>query len=93
MSHCSPSIVALAVVIAAGLAACAEQGKLPQEATIGPDPQLPSPDKSLVPTMKVAKAIGLALGKRQADCRGRNRCESLRKRAGSPALGVRAAQW
>ena len=58
MSHCSPSIVALAVVIAAGLAACAEQGKLPQEATIGPNPQLPSPDKSLVPTVKVAKAIG-----------------------------------
>jgi glucose/arabinose dehydrogenase len=40
------------------LAACGETAKLPPEAGIGPTPQLPAPDKTLVPTVKIAPAVG-----------------------------------
>ena len=40
------------------LAACGESARLPVEATVGPSPQLPAPTTSLIPTVKIAPAVG-----------------------------------
>jgi glucose/arabinose dehydrogenase len=40
------------------LAACGETATLPWTAGTGPNPQLPAPHKTLLPTMQTAKAIG-----------------------------------
>ncbi len=42
------------------LTACAESSKIPFEAGVGPNPELPPPTTALIPTVKVAKAIGWA---------------------------------
>ena len=44
------------------LAACGETADLPWTAGTGPNPQLPAPSKTLLPTMKVAEAIGWSEG-------------------------------
>ena len=38
------------------LGACAETARLPDSATVGPDPALPEPTRSIVPTVKIAPA-------------------------------------
>ncbi|MBD8124283.1 sorbosone dehydrogenase family protein [Pseudomonas lutea] len=43
---------------AAMLSACGETAKLPFQAGVGPQPQLPEPNSSLIPTVKVSKAVG-----------------------------------
>src|SRR5690348_13314699 len=53
-SRTTSTTVALAVV----LAACGGAARLPISKGIGPTPELPSPEKSLIPTMKVQKARG-----------------------------------
>jgi glucose/arabinose dehydrogenase len=53
---------ALAATAAALLAACGGTAKLPVSAGIGPDPQLPPPDPSLLPTVKIATAKGWPAG-------------------------------
>ena len=40
------------------LIACGEMATLPLSASFGPAPQLPAPNATLIPTIKVAKAIG-----------------------------------
>jgi glucose/arabinose dehydrogenase len=40
------------------LAGCAESARLPDSASVGPDPTLPEPVESLIPTVKVAPAKG-----------------------------------
>jgi glucose/arabinose dehydrogenase len=40
------------------LAACGESAKLPLSAGIGPSPQLPAPNKTLLPTIHIAPAAG-----------------------------------
>ncbi|MBT2324824.1 sorbosone dehydrogenase family protein [Variovorax paradoxus] len=40
------------------LAACGETAKLPPEAGVGPTPQLPAPNKTLIPTVNIAPATG-----------------------------------
>jgi len=40
------------------LAACGETARLPPEAGIGPTPQLPTPNKTLIPTVNIAPAVG-----------------------------------
>ncbi|WP_339485566.1 PQQ-dependent sugar dehydrogenase [Pseudomonas sp. EL_65y_Pfl2_R95] len=40
------------------LAACGETAKLSFQAGVGPNPQLPEPTTSLIPTLKVSKAVG-----------------------------------
>lgn len=40
------------------LAGCSDMAKLPAEASYGPAPQLPEPNKTLVPTINIAKAVG-----------------------------------
>ncbi|VWX58363.1 L-sorbosone dehydrogenase [Burkholderiales bacterium 8X] len=51
---------ALLAPLAAGLllAGCGETSKLPAEAGIGSAPQLPAPNKTLIPTVKIAPAVG-----------------------------------
>jgi glucose/arabinose dehydrogenase len=41
-----------------GLSACGDTANLPLEAGIGPNPQLPPPNESLIPTVNVADATG-----------------------------------
>ncbi len=42
------------------LGACGDTAKLPVEAGMGPAPQLPPPNKTLLPTVNIAKATGWA---------------------------------
>jgi glucose/arabinose dehydrogenase len=53
---------ALPLLLAAALAGCAETSRLPDRADVGPNPQLVQPVKSLIPTVKVADAVGWAPG-------------------------------
>ncbi|WP_295376720.1 sorbosone dehydrogenase family protein [uncultured Pseudacidovorax sp.] len=48
----------LAAAAVLALAGCGDTAKLPFEAGTGPNPQLPAPNKTLLPTMKVAPATG-----------------------------------
>jgi glucose/arabinose dehydrogenase len=50
--------LALTAVVAFSAAACASSARLPVSAGTGPTPQLPAPSTSLIPTVKVAKAVG-----------------------------------
>ena len=53
---------ALLAIAALGLAACGEQAKLPVSAGVGPDPELPAPEQSFMPTVNIAPAKGWANG-------------------------------
>ena len=59
MKHSRFPRTVLAVVI---LSACGRSAQLPVERGIGPTPTLPRPSTSLLPTIKVAKAIGWTNG-------------------------------
>jgi glucose/arabinose dehydrogenase len=45
-----------------GVSACAERSQLPPGADIGPEPKLPAPVETLIPTVKVAPAKGWPQG-------------------------------
>jgi glucose/arabinose dehydrogenase len=45
-------------LLAFALAACGESAKLPDEASVGPNPEIPAPSKTLIPTVNVATATG-----------------------------------
>lgn len=53
-----PQFVILFTLIATVLSACGETAQLPISAGIGPDPQLPPPNPTLIPTVNIAKAVG-----------------------------------
>ncbi|WP_152529113.1 PQQ-dependent sugar dehydrogenase [Stutzerimonas azotifigens] len=44
--------------LASLLAGCGDIAKLPVQAGYGPDPALPKPDRSLIPTVNIAPAVG-----------------------------------
>lgn len=44
------------------LGSCGDNARLPLEAGIGPDPQLPAPRQAMIPTIKVAPVAGWAAG-------------------------------
>ena len=46
------------LLLALGLGGCGETAKLPFEAGVGPSPQLPPPDKTMIPTVQIAEATG-----------------------------------
>jgi glucose/arabinose dehydrogenase len=50
--------VLLALAMAGGLAACGETSKVPLSSGTGPNPILPPPNKTLLPTLIIATAIG-----------------------------------
>ncbi|HUF18522.1 MAG TPA: sorbosone dehydrogenase family protein [Thermoanaerobaculia bacterium] len=51
------------LVIAAGSMGCAGSARLPVEAGIGPDPELPPPAPGILPTVKIAPAKGWPPGR------------------------------
>ncbi|MGV3653154.1 MAG: PQQ-dependent sugar dehydrogenase, partial [Noviherbaspirillum sp.] len=53
-----PALSLLFVFIVLVLAGCAESAKLPAETGYGPNPELPPPNPSLVPTVNIAPAKG-----------------------------------
>src|SRR5688572_7079125 len=46
------------LVASALLSACGERARLPESAGFGPNPALPEPTRTIVPTVRVAKAVG-----------------------------------
>jgi glucose/arabinose dehydrogenase len=50
--------LALVIVLAGGLAACGETARLQVTDGYGPSPKLPEPNKTLIPTVNIAPAIG-----------------------------------
>jgi glucose/arabinose dehydrogenase len=54
--------VLLAAVLALILAACGDTAKLPEAATIGPNPELPPPRHTTIPTVHIAPAKGWPAG-------------------------------
>jgi glucose/arabinose dehydrogenase len=48
----------LLALAAVGLTACGEEATLPVAAGIGPDPKLPPPEETLIPTVNIAPAVG-----------------------------------
>ncbi|WP_258129831.1 PQQ-dependent sugar dehydrogenase [Achromobacter anxifer] len=58
----TPRLLLAAVLAAATLNACGEMATLPVEAGMGPSPQLPAPNPTLIPTVKTAKAVGWPAG-------------------------------
>jgi len=53
----------IALACAALLAGCMESSRVPHEASVGPNPQIPPPNKTLIPTVHVATASGWPAGK------------------------------
>lgn len=47
-----------AAVLAVGVGACGGSSEVPETQTIGPNPTLPEPQSSLIPTINVVEAIG-----------------------------------
>lgn len=77
------SAAALAAVLV--LAGCGEAAKLPPEVTTGPRPQLAEPNKTLIPTINVATAVGWT------DTAGPTAAEGLRVNA--LARGLEHPRW
>ncbi len=61
MKTAQPSL-ALSLAAIIGLAACAATAQSPPNIGIGPNPQLPEPNKTLVPTVNIAPAKGWPAG-------------------------------
>lgn len=54
----------LSAVVALSLGACGEQATLPFKAGTGPQPNLPAPNTTLIPTVNIAPATGWPAGKK-----------------------------
>jgi glucose/arabinose dehydrogenase len=54
----SAHLSSLLLIAALGVSACGEHATLPVEAGVGPDPELPPPEETLIPTVNVAAATG-----------------------------------
>jgi glucose/arabinose dehydrogenase len=50
--------VLVMVLLSLMLAACGDSARLPEDAAVGPEPTLPSPNPTLIPTVKIAPAKG-----------------------------------
>ncbi len=67
MNTCRAVLCSLAV---GALAACGDMAKVPLGAATGPDPQLPAPNRSLIPTVHIAPARGWPEGVKPAPADG-----------------------
>ncbi|VVN84993.1 hypothetical protein PS726_01401 [Pseudomonas fluorescens] len=65
----TPPLV-LVIALGAGLAACGETSRLQVSDGTGPSPRLPEPNKTLVPTVNIAPAIGWPQGAKPVAARG-----------------------
>jgi len=61
---------ALAIVCALSLTGCGSDAKLRVEDGTGPDPKLPPPEKSLIPLVNIAPAVGWSNGARPVAAEG-----------------------
>ena len=52
----------LLALVAICLASCGDEATLPVEAGTGPNPQLPAPVQTILPTVVLARAVGWAEG-------------------------------
>ena len=50
--------LALVIALAGGLTACGESSSLQVSDGTGPSPKLPEPNKTLIPTVNIAPAVG-----------------------------------
>lgn len=66
----STVLVAQAFTLAALLAACGDTATLPVSAGTGPEPVLPPPHETLLPTVNIAPAIGWPQGGKPAPAQG-----------------------
>lgn len=64
------AIMLCATVAVLSLAACGEQASLPVSAGTGPNPTLPEPKSTLIPTVKIADAIGWPQGTQPTPAQG-----------------------
>ncbi|MFL5286883.1 MAG: PQQ-dependent sugar dehydrogenase [Rhodopila sp.] len=60
----------VALLIGGSLASCGESAKLPLSAGFGPNPQLPPPNPTMIPTVSIAKAIGWRSGEKPTPAPG-----------------------
>ena len=60
----------LALLAALVLTGCGSEAKLLVENGMGPDPKLPPPEKSLIPTINIAPAVGWSDGERPVAAEG-----------------------
>ncbi|MEZ5460676.1 sorbosone dehydrogenase family protein [Dokdonella sp.] len=54
--------VVVVVIASAIIVSCGESATLPVKAGMGPSPELPPPNPTLIPTVKIAKAVGWPTG-------------------------------
>ncbi|CAK9887997.1 MULTISPECIES: PQQ-dependent sugar dehydrogenase [Pseudomonas] len=54
--------IALLLAVTAGLSGCGENARLEVSDGVGPSPQLPEPNQTLIPTVNIAPAIGWPQG-------------------------------
>ncbi len=66
----APRTLPVALLATLVLAACGDTAKLPVSAGIGPQPQLPEPKKTLIPTVKIAPARPWAEGEQPQAAEG-----------------------
>jgi len=60
----------LIVALATGLVACGESSTLQISDGIGPSPKLPEPNKTLIPTVNIAEAVGWSDGAKPTPAQG-----------------------
>src|SRR5688500_10866925 len=60
----------LLVMAAVGFTACAGTAKHSVESVTGPSPQLPAPEKSFIPTVHIAPAVGWPQGRKPIAAEG-----------------------
>ena len=61
---------AVVIALTAGLAACGESSTLQVSDGTGPSPKLPEPNRTLIPTVNIAPAIGWAAGAKPIAAQG-----------------------
>ncbi len=54
----------LFIAAAITLTACGEEARLPISAGVGPHPQLPPPNPTLIPTVNIAQAVGWSINEK-----------------------------
>ena len=70
MRRCPTRQFLLGVLALAVLAGCGESARLPLSAGVGPDPTLPPPNKTLIPTLHIATAKGWPEGSKPVPAPG-----------------------
>ena len=86
------ALATLVSVSLLGLAGCGDHSRLPRNADTGPQPTLPEPTKTLIPTVNVAPAKGWPDGVEARRPRRASRSTAFATGLDHPALAVRPAE-